>query len=240
MLRVVVIAGAERLCTGRLNGIALARWLRGPRDWPRTTKIRNDSDSEARIECRPCESPPVGVGSRCPGCSRGHGRLQRILNHNRYGNRSRVGEVSGVTGKLVGSRCGRWRSQVINRDTTGVRVDGIECRELDLRIVACFRTRQRRRGVSSYAQRRIIRARGRHRRQREPRARVTTRAMPLQRRASESERQRGRRRRRRHRRDAERMRVDGNNRCRLDQPVFPTVGQREWLCEFHGFVKWRR
>ena len=32
MLRVVVIAGAERLCTGRSsNGIALAQWLRGPR-----------------------------------------------------------------------------------------------------------------------------------------------------------------------------------------------------------------
>jgi hypothetical protein len=90
MLRVVVIAGAERLCTrSPLNGIALAGPLRGPRDWPATTKIRNDS--KACIECRPCESPPIAAGSRCPGCSRGHGRLQRILNHNSHGNRSRGG-----------------------------------------------------------------------------------------------------------------------------------------------------
>jgi hypothetical protein len=123
----------------------------------RTATFR--SDTEGRVTPRPCGSlPPLAGGRRGPGRGRGTRRLQRILNH--HTNRSRRREVPGVTGPPVGCRCQWRRGQILSGDTTGVRVGGLECRELDLRVVPCVRTRQRRRGVSSRGQRWIIGTRG--------------------------------------------------------------------------------
>ena len=64
--------------------------------------------------------------------------------------------------------------------------------------------------------------------------------MPLRGRASKSKPERGRRCRPRHRDDAERMHVDGDHRCRMDQAVAATGGQRKWHRRFHRCVQWWR
>ena len=106
------------------------------------------------------------VGRHYSGCGRNHKRLQLILNHARHPNRCRLSQMSSVTGHAVECRRGRRDSQAVDHHATGMRVECIERSELDLRVVGCLWTRQRRCGVSSRAQRRIIRARGGDRRQR--------------------------------------------------------------------------
>jgi hypothetical protein len=136
------------------DGTALAR--------PHTTSGASSNPNHAEA-CRESRSSAIARWSRSDGSlRRGYSdeRLRHLLDDKHYPHSSRPGQVSGVTRYPIGCRCGRWRGAVVGYGATRMRVECVECRELDHCVVARLGAGQRRSSVSGGRERGGIRARG--------------------------------------------------------------------------------